>query len=77
MTNSSTNNSTIPTSSDLVDFVVGELTRARLSALIKANEIETTIAGLRGDLISIEAAVAHLDELCLISTEASSSAEAA
>jgi hypothetical protein len=51
--------------------------RARLNALMEANELAVTASALRGGLISIEAAVAHLDELGLISTHASSSAEAA
>jgi hypothetical protein len=76
MTNSSA--AATATSTGFVDFVVGELNCARLDRLIEANEIETTIAGLKAGLIGIEAAVAHLDQLGLVPVAASSSeAEAA
>ena len=62
MTNSSTTNSAVTTSSAFTNFVVRRLDIARLDLLTEVNEVETTIAALRAGLIS---------------TEASSSAEAA
>jgi hypothetical protein len=61
--------------SSFIEFVIGQLQIARINLSAEIVEIETTIAALRGGLISIEAAVAHLDALGLVPP--SSIAEAA
>jgi len=60
--------------SSFIGFVINELRIARINLLAEANEVGVTLAALRSNLISVETACAHLDQLGLIPP---SSAEAA
>ena len=53
----------IEPSSNFITFILGQLNTARLEALCVANEIATTATALSGGLISVEAAILHLDQL--------------
>jgi len=49
-------------SSDFIDFVANQLDIIRIGLLAEANEIGVTVSALRGGVISIEAAILHLNE---------------
>jgi hypothetical protein len=61
---------------NLIDFVLRQLDLAKLDLLLEVNQIETTTVALKAGIISVEAAVAHVDQLGLIPAPSSSAAAA-
>jgi hypothetical protein len=75
MKNSSTARSTTATSS-FIDFIVRQLDIASLYLPTKVNEVETTIATLKGRFISAERALCGLHETGAVDLVPSSSGAA-